>query len=107
MTAVLVGYLSGESLLNASLSEVSGITGYLSGESIITGLLSETSGMIGELSIPKRIGDLYEGAYEITPNFETQILSTADKSLTENIIVYPIPSNYGLITWDGSTLTVS
>ena len=107
MTDELIGYLSGESQMTGCLSEVSGITGYLSGESSMTGLLSEAAGMIGELSIPKRIGDVYAGAYEITPNFETQILSTADKSLTENIIVHPIPSNYGLITWDGSTLTVS
>ena len=49
----------------------------------------------------------YTGATTITPTQETQILSTADKSVYENITINPIPSNYGLITWDGSTLTIS
>ena len=51
--------------------------------------------------------DPYEGAYEVTPTTEAQILPTALKNLTDNIVINPIPSNYGLITWDGSTLTVS
>ena len=49
----------------------------------------------------------YSGAYEVTPTEETQTLATADKVLSGNIIVKPIPSNYGLITWDGTKLTVS
>ena len=49
----------------------------------------------------------YEGATEITPSEETQVLQTNNFRMTENITVNPIPSNYGLITWDGSTITVS
>lgn len=49
----------------------------------------------------------YDGPYEVIPNEETQTLATAGKSLQSNVIVKPIPSNYGLITWNGSTLTVS
>ena len=49
----------------------------------------------------------YTGSVEITPSAETQILETADKSVYENITINPIPQNYGLITWNGSTLTVS
>lgn len=49
----------------------------------------------------------YTGEYEITPSSETQVLETANKTLDANIIVNPIPSNYGLITWDGSVITVS
>lgn len=51
--------------------------------------------------------DPYEGDYEITPTDETQVLQTAGKWDRENIIIKPIPSNYGLITWNGSALTVS
>ena len=51
--------------------------------------------------------DPYEGAYEITPTNETQVLETTHKKLAHNIIINPIPSNYGLITWNGSILTVS
>ena len=29
------------------------------------------------------------------------------KKFFKNIRINPIPSNYGLITWDGSVLTVS
>ena len=49
----------------------------------------------------------YTGTYTVTPNRNTQRLSTAGKRLTEDVVVNPIPSNYGLITWNGSALTVS
>ena len=52
-------------------------------------------------------GEPYEGEYEITPSMETQTLSTSNKLLARDVTVNPIPSNYGLITWNGSTLTVS
>ena len=52
------------------------------------------------------IGD-YEGAYQFTPSSETQIIETRNKTLEGDITINPIPSNYGLITWDGSTITVS
>jgi len=50
---------------------------------------------------------VYDGITEITPSQDTQILQTSNKALTRNIVVNPIPSNYGLITWNGNTLTVS
>ena len=50
---------------------------------------------------------VYTGETEVTPSDETQILQTANTALYDNITINPIPSNYGLITWDGSTLTVS
>ena len=49
----------------------------------------------------------YSGPYEVTPSEETQTLATAGKSLESNVTVNPIPSNYGLITWNGTVLTVS
>ena len=51
--------------------------------------------------------DEYEGEYIVTPSSEMQILATTDRKLTSNVVVNPIPDNCGLITWDGSTLTVS
>ena len=54
-----------------------------------------------------REGDIYQGGYEFTPTQETQTVQTADKVLLENIIIHPIPQNYGLITWNGAILTVS
>jgi hypothetical protein len=49
----------------------------------------------------------YDGPYEVTPNQTTQTLPTENKTLLHDITIKPIPSNYGLITWNGSTLTVS
>ena len=51
--------------------------------------------------------DVYEGGYEVTPTQNTQVLETQNKTLLENVVVNPIPSNYGLITWNGATLKVS
>lgn len=50
---------------------------------------------------------VYSGQTEITPSGDTQVLQTANRTVLQNIIINPIPSNYGLITWNGSTLTVS
>lgn len=52
-------------------------------------------------------GDPYDGDYTITPMQETQVLQTENKHMLHDVTINPIPSNYGLITWDGSTLTVS
>lgn len=49
----------------------------------------------------------YTGDYEVTPSDETQTLETEGKRLTRPITVNPIPQNYGLITWNGSVITVS
>ena len=49
----------------------------------------------------------YAGSYEVTPTAYTQTLNTTDKILTQDIIINPIPSNYGLVTWDGNTLTIT
>lgn len=49
----------------------------------------------------------YEGPLSVTPSAEAQILETAGKRVGENITIQPVPSNYGLITWTGSVLTVS
>lgn len=49
----------------------------------------------------------YTGTYEVTPSSSTQTLSVSDKRMTQDVVINPIPSNYGLITWNGSYLTVS
>lgn len=49
----------------------------------------------------------YEGVVSVTPSADLQVLQTKDLRMTENITVNPIPQNYGLITYNGSTITVS
>lgn len=51
--------------------------------------------------------DPYEGEYTITPGPEAQILECANMRMTDNLTVAAIPSNYGLISWSGSVLTVT
>lgn len=51
--------------------------------------------------------ETYTGDYEVTPSPEVQTLNTAGKRMTREVVVNPIPNNYGLITWNGSVLTVS
>ena len=63
----------------------------------------------GDVDVVTGISDrpAYTGQTEVTPSAEEQILYTANKTVLENIVINPIPSNYGLISWNGSTLTVS
>lgn len=58
-------------------------------------------------TLTKIVGDVYTGSYEVIPSQLTQTLQTADKILAGDVIIHPIPSNYGLITWNGAVLTVS
>lgn len=48
----------------------------------------------------------YDGPYTVTPSEETQVLSTDAAVLGGDITVEPIPSNYGRLAWNGSTLLV-
>lgn len=73
---------------------------------ILTAESAETVTLEAEavIAIP---GETYTGSYEFTPNDTTQIIGITGMTATQDITINPIPSNYGLITWNGSTLTVS
>lgn len=45
-------------------------------------------------------GEPYEGPHTVTPTNETQVLETKNKVMSENLIVNPIPNNYGLVTYN-------
>ena len=49
----------------------------------------------------------YDGPYTVTPTRERQELPTAGKSLALNVVVEAIPPEYGLITYNGSSLRIS
>lgn len=68
---------------------------------ISTGMVSSTN--VAPLPPPQP----YEGDYTVTPSAETQTLSTAGMKMTGSVTINPIPNNYGLITWNGSIITVS
>lgn len=48
----------------------------------------------------------YQGEYEITPTEETQTVYIKDKKALGNIIVNPIPNNYGKVTRVGAAITI-
>ena len=50
---------------------------------------------------------VYGGAVQIVPGPEEQVLDTQYMTVMDNITVAPIPKNYGLITYNGRTITVS
>lgn len=53
------------------------------------------------------VTNYYNGEYEVTPTTETQTIPIIGLTARRNITINPIPSNYGLITWNGAVLTVS
>ena len=49
----------------------------------------------------------YKGPYTVTPSRNKQVLKVGGMMASEDITVEPIPSNYGLISWNGAFITVS
>lgn len=61
----------------------------------------------GEMQIIPIERNHYTGAVTVIPSRERQTLATKNLIVDDDITVEPIPPNYGLITWNGVTLTVS
>ena len=90
------------------LHTIDGISGVVQGSGEIQGQLNTEGVLVGSVGFPNcPWPDEYTGAYEVTPTQSTQILNTADLVMSDNVVINPIPSNYGLVTWNGSVLTVS
>ena len=84
------------------------LSGTLSAPGGIIGVLTGPKNIQGQLTIPNAIlPPSYDGPYEVTPSASEQILETDQLYMVGDITINPIPSNYGLITWDGPSLTVS
>lgn len=107
-----IGQIQGSLIALGTLSAVlsgSGIMGAaLSGQKKIDGELSGLGTVVGNLSLPNGNASLpFPGPYIYTPTQEAQIVPIDGYKATQNITIEPIPENYGLITWNGSALTVS
>lgn len=84
------------------------LIGALSAVGRLDATLSGVQSLSATLSLPQAVAvDEYSGPYEFTPGNAPQVVEIANKKATADITIGPIPDNYGLITWDGSTLTVS
>ena len=64
-----------------------------------------TTGTVQRAALPG--GAPYEGDYVVTPTRERQELPTAGTSLALNVVVEAIPPEYGLVSYNGSSLRVS
>ena len=73
----------------------------------ITGMIEAVAEAVTPVRTYVEPVEYYEGEYEFTPSAPPQIIPVKDKMARHDITINPIPSNYGLITWDGSTITVS
>ena len=51
-------------------------------------------------------GDMYEGPYEVTPTLETQMLSTRNKTMRDDVTVFEIPYAEVGNTAGGTTATI-
>ena len=49
----------------------------------------------------------YAGPYEVTPSTSAQTLEMSGMTAKQDVVIQPIPNNYGLITYNGSAITVS
>lgn len=84
------------------------LSGTLTAPKSIIGALSAPKGIQGILTVPTSAGiESYTGAYEFVPTAEVQTISIDHKLALSDIVIDPIPSNYGLITYNGSIITVS
>ena len=50
---------------------------------------------------------VYKGSYDIDPTTEEQTVATNGLMMEHDFIIGAIPNNYGLITYNGSVITVS
>ena len=52
-------------------------------------------------------GEHYQGEYTFIPSNEAQVVQISGLVAEQDITIEPIPSNYGLVTWNGSVLTIT
>lgn len=102
------GTLEGNGSLGGSLAPLGTLSGTLSELGRLNCTLTEGKSLKGELTVPKGKGvSPFIGEYTYTPTRSKQTIPIAGLKALQNITIEPIPQNYGLITWNGSTITVS
>lgn len=72
----------------------------------VSGSVSGVENVSGVVVIAGDVSPAYRGEYEITPSDSAVVLETGGLKMLDNIVINPIPSNYGRIAWNGSTLSV-
>lgn len=74
----------------------------------IGGGISARGALAGTIAISQGVRyPEYDGPTSFAPTGEAQTVRTSGYVMTSDLTIGPIPSNYGLITWNGAVLTVS
>lgn len=82
------------------------VTGSISSGGGLSGTISSGGGLSGSVTSTHYSVEIYDGSYEFIPTEHEQVVSISGKKANHDIVIAPIPQNYGRIAWDGSTLTV-
>lgn len=89
------------------LTEYDTMTFELSKMQSLTCVLRGPQTVSYDLKIPAAVDiNPYEGEYDVTPSMEKQTLSTKNRYMLDDVIINPIPSDYGHIVYDGSKILV-
>lgn len=80
------------------------LTGKIRSEGILSGSIVSEGILRGSLSMPIGYED-YSGPYTVTPKVESQSLSTADKHLSSDVTIEPIPY-YEVSNQNGKTVII-
>lgn len=84
------------------------VNGTLTAGETLQGTLSESASLTAQMTIPTTAEvPRYDGSYTFTPSSEQQTIVIDHQMAMQDIVIEAIPSNYGRITWNGSTITVS
>ena len=91
----------------SEIRDVVRIAGDISILDRIGAVISDSERITASMNVPAFVSTYFDGQYTVTPAPEDQYLETQGLVMRENLKVEKIPSNYGLITWNGQYLTVS
>lgn len=82
-------------------------SGTLSSFGTLVGKLSSPPVISGNLTLPTYIDvDMYDGDYIVTPDFDGKTLSTANKTLIQDVTVKPIEVQVVSNTAGGNTVYI-
>lgn len=83
------------------------LTGTLHEIQRISGAVSGSGRVSGQISRPQTVQvEKYTGPYSFTPSEAEQVIPIEQKQAEQNIVIAPIPQEYGRISWNGATLKV-
>ena len=80
------------------------LTGKIGSEGTLSGSIVSEGALSGSLSMPVGYED-YTGPYAVTPKIVSQSLNTADKHMSSDITIEPIPY-YEVSNQNGKTIII-